>query len=276
MHSAKWFSVLLVPLALAGCMTMEGGQFNMLSTDQEIELGKQFATEVERKEKILENAQVQAYAAQIGDRLARVSTRQGVPYSFKVIDAPSTVNAFALPGGNMYIYTGLMRLCDNEAELASVMAHEMGHVAAQHHGEALTRQYGYDLIMGVILGQKPGQTAQIVSGLLGQTVESRYSREQEREADALGMEFLFRAGYPPDAMISFMNKMLAEEQKRGGNQWLPIFASHPPTEERLQLLQGMLEKYPAEMRSGGTLNAERYLTIKSLLPEPKPESAQPQ
>jgi len=254
-------SVLLaaaLTIALTGCETLEGGQsFNLLSTEQEVELGKQVSAEVEKQEKMLDDAAIQAYVGQIGQRLARVSSRQDIAYTFKVFDAPDTVNAFALPGGNMYIYTGLMKICQNEAELAAVMAHEMGHVAARHHGESMTRQYGYNLIASLLLGDNPKAAAQLAAGLIGQTITARYSREQEREADALGMEFMFRAGYSPDAMISFMQKLQAEESK-GGGQWLPIFASHPPTTERLQLLGAMLQRYPAELRRQSPTYPERY------------------
>jgi len=245
--------------ALSGCATFEGGRaLNILSTEEEIALGNEVAAEVEQQETLLDDAAVQAYVAQIGDRLARVASRQDVPYTFKVVDAADTVNAFALPGGNMYIYTGLMKLCEDEAELAAVMAHEIGHVAGHHHGESMTRMYGYELITRILLGNAASERAQLVTGLVGQAVTSRYSREQEREADKLGMEFLFRAGYPPDAMISLMNKMRSEEGKEGGGRWLPIFASHPPTTERLHLLHSLLAQYPPDLVAASPRYADRY------------------
>ena len=258
-RKAMSWALLGVLASTFGCVTFEDGRgFNILSTEEEIALGREVAAEVEQQETVLDDAAVQAYVAQIGQRLARVSTRQDVPYVFKVIDAPDTVNAFALPGGNMYVYTGLMKLCQDEAELAAVMAHEIGHVAGHHHGESLTRTYGYGLITRILLGEAPDERAQVVAGLLGQAVTARYSREQEREADRLGMEFLFRAGYPPDAMISFMNKMRAEERKDGGRRWLPIFASHPPTTERLHLLHGLLAQYPPDLVAVSPRYADRY------------------
>lgn len=256
MLRTDYCGLVLLLLVLAGCATFEGGPLNLLSTEQEVELGKQLAAEIEKQEKLLEDDEIQAYVGRTGGRLSRVSTRQDLENTFKVIDSPD-INAFALPGGNMYVYSGLMRLCGNEAELAAVVAHEMGHVAARHHGESMTRQYGYALIASVILGESPGTAAQLVAGLLGQAVTSRFSRENEREADALGIEFLFRAGYNPEAIITFMNKMLAEERKRGG-AWLPIFASHPPTQERLDLLHALLMSYPQETVRQSPVYAERY------------------
>ena len=244
----------------AGCMTLEGEPFNIniLSTPQEIELGQQLSTEIEKQEKVSQDAELQAYVREIGERLERVATRQDVPYIFTVIDAPDTINAFALPGGHMYIYTGLLKMCENEAELASVMGHEMAHVAAHHHGEAMTKQYGYSLLMQVLLGEEPAATAKMASDLVGAGVLSYYSRENEREADALGMEFLFRAGYRPDAMVTFMQKLMAEEQSKGGGHPFPLLSSHPATQERLMRLQNLLQRYPLAMRQENPVYEERY------------------
>jgi predicted Zn-dependent protease len=253
----------------AGCMTT--GQMepiNILTTEEEVQIGSQVAAEVEKNETVLSNAAIQDYVRGIGERLARVSSRQDVTYTFKVIDAPDTVNAFALPGGYMYIYTGLLQICDNEAELAGVMAHEIGHVAAHHHGEMLTRQYGMQLIASWLLGEDPSALAQVAASLIGTGIESRYSRQQEYEADTLGMEFLFRAGYKPDAMLTFMDKMMAEDEKSGRTRPLPIFSSHPPTAERKRTLQHLVNQYPPDMRSGSPVYADRYKAkVKSVLGE---------
>lgn len=252
---------LCLTAAFIGCETLDTGElgsFNILSTQEEIALGQKVSAQVEQDEKLLADPDVQAYVQNIGARLARVSPRQDVQYTVKAIDNVETVNAFALPGGNMYVYTGLMKLCTNEAELASVMAHEVAHVALQHHGKSMTRQYGYQFLAGIALGDQPAAAAQIAAGLIGQAVTSRFSREEETQADTLGMEILFRAGYSPNAMLSFFDKMAAEQQKGGGANWLPIFASHPPTTERLQNLQFCVAKYPADMINKSSINAERY------------------
>lgn len=253
---------ILVPYTffVAGCMTLEGQPYtlNILSTPQEIELGEQLAAEIEKQETISGDAVLQAYITGIGERLERVATRQDVPYSFTVIDKPDTVNAFALPGGPMYLYTGLLKMCENEAELASVMAHEMAHVAAHHHGEAMTKQYGMELLSQLLLGKNPGAWASIASDFGKGLMMNYYSRANEREADALGMEFLFRAGYQPEAMVSFMRKLIAEEQRAGGGPPLPIFSSHPPTQERLMYLQNLIQQYPLDVRQKAPIYEERY------------------
>ena len=190
----------------------------------------------------------------VGDHLAQFAPRQDVPYRFTVIDDIETVNAFALPGGHLYVYTGLMKLCENEAELASVMAHEIGHVAAYHHGESLTRTRIYESIAGLLLGEDPAAVKEITTQIVGVAGTMWFSREAEREADAMGLRILYQGGYKPDAMLSFMNKMLEEERKRGG-AYLPIFSSHPRTENRLLSLGEMAAQFPPGLED---VYADRY------------------
>jgi len=247
--------VLTAGSAYAGALLRD---LNMLSTEEEIELGKQMSLEVEKQEKVLEDQDIQAYVDRIGKRLTRVAPRKDVTYSFEVVNNPDVVNAFSLPGGFMYIYTGLMKICTNEAELASVMGHEMGHVAGRHHGESMTRQYGYDMLMSVLLGKKPGGAGQMVKELLNVVRANRFSRENEREADEVGMEILFCAGYDPEAMLTFMNKLLDIERREGRTNLLPIFASHPATQERMRRLAYLVNKYPPDMRANSPRYQDRY------------------
>lgn len=247
----------LCALAFAGCVTVEGAQPNRLSTAEEIQMGQQLAVEVEKQETVLADPAIKAYVAEIGQRLVRNSPRQDLPYIFTVIDDPKTVNAFALPGGHMYVYSGLMVLCENEAELASVMAHEIAHVAAYHHGESLTRQMNAELLTSLILGNEPSQAAQLASALVSTSVMSRWSRDQEREADRMGVEMLFRAGYRPEAMVTFMEKMMAGEASNIPRVFT-IFSSHPPTQERMAYLRQLVLQYPAAMRESNQVYAERY------------------
>ena len=246
------FALLLIA---AGCATTTGRDFNILSTNDEIELGKQFSAQVEQEEAVLAEPALQAYVVRVGERLAKVSPRQDVEYTFKVIDAPDTVNAFALPGGFMYVYTGLMKICESEAELASVMAHEIAHVAAYHHGEAFTRQWLAGEAAGYVLGEDPAAAHELVAKVFLAGVSARFSRVQEHQADQLGMEILFRAGYRPDAMVDFMYK-LVEQSK--GHPYLPIFSSHPPTEARVQRLQTLVQQYPIEIRVQNPTYSQRY------------------
>ena len=237
-----------------GCETLPAPPINILSTQQEVQLGRELADEIEEQKPIHGDAELQEYVRGIGRRLARVAPRRDVEYRFTVIDEPDTVNAFALPGGHMYLYTGLMRLAENEAELAGVMAHEIGHVAARHHGERLTRMYGYNLLVRVLLGDDPGAAANIASNL----VEMNFSRENEREADTIAVELLWRAGYDPGAMLTFMEKMREQEQRRGAAPSLPFLSSHPPTQERIALIRQHLARYPADERAQRSAYTAEY------------------
>ncbi|NLV44411.1 MAG: M48 family metalloprotease [Candidatus Hydrogenedentes bacterium] len=266
--------ITMVILGMAGCATLEeytglslgggvggGGlitNLNLVSTEQEIQLGQQFSSEIEKDAVLLANPALQQYVADIGRRLSSMAPRQDVPYGFKVIDASDTVNAFALPGGYMYIYTGLMKLCSNEAELAAVMAHEIAHVSARHHGEMMTRQTGMELITQIALGENPGAAASLAKQLFTVGVSARFSRKQENEADTVGMDILYRAGYPPDAMIAFMNKLLDMDKKQGGGRSLPLFATHPAPEDRVALLQNLVQQYPIEECRNRSYEENRY------------------
>ncbi|MCC6797521.1 MAG: M48 family metalloprotease [Candidatus Hydrogenedentes bacterium] len=261
----KILSLAALPLLFStGCVTPTGGeQPNVLSTEDEIKLGATMSAEIDKEEKPLENNAIQVYVRKIGERLADQSPRQDVPYSFTVIDNPEVVNAFALPGGHMYVYTGLMLMCDNEAQLASVMAHEIGHVAAKHHGEAYTRQQMIDAVRAVLLGPRNSAMASGGSQILGQLFQLRFSRAQENEADAIGMDILFRAGYKPESMVDFMQKLASYEQEQGGRpqpRALQFFASHPATADRITHLNALLQRYPVEIRNQSPTYFERYMT----------------
>ncbi|MCD6288483.1 MAG: M48 family metalloprotease [Candidatus Hydrogenedentes bacterium] len=245
-------------LATVSCATLPPVKINLLSTQDEIELGDKLSAEIEKQETVLDDAAVQAYVRGIGDRLAALSPRQDVAYKFTVIDAPDKVNAFALPGGHMYVYTGLMLLCESEAELAGVMAHEIGHVAGHHHGESMTRQYGMNLIASILLGNDPGAVSKLAAQLATTAGAMYYSRENEREADATGMNLMVRAGYNPEGMVGFMKKLLDEERKHGGGPPLALFASHPPTAERVQRLTSLMAEYPQANHDPAALFADRY------------------
>lgn len=257
----------MTAIAGAGCVSNAAGDRpNLLTAEEEKRFGEEMAVEIEKQEKVLDDVLIQEYVDRIGERLARQSPRQDVNYSFEVIDSPDVVNAFALPGGRMYIYTGLMHLCSNEAELASVMAHEIAHVAAEHHGEALTRQYGLEILLSIALGESVSTGAQLARVATGLQSLS-YNRAQEREADNIGMEILWRAGYRPDAMVSFMEKM-AEGQGDPGRLYF-ILSSHPATMNRIGDLRLQLNRYPEIERANSPVYAERYQTnVLERLPAP--------
>ena len=154
----------------------------------------------EYKNKKIEDipTEVQAYIDRVGKRLLTGTRKVEFPYTFKVLEDKS-INAFAIPGGHTYVNTGLIKAAESEDELAAVMAHEINHVVARHSTQQMTKQYGYELISGLLLGSQ-GAITQMAGQLFGKAGLLYYSREMESQADALGVETMYNAGYDPQGM----------------------------------------------------------------------------
>jgi predicted Zn-dependent protease len=215
-----------------------GKGVNLYSLEHEIAIGKQAAQEVERSAKLITDPVVTEYVNRVGQNLVRNSDAK-VPFTIKVIDSDE-VNAFALPGGFFYVNSGLILAADEEAELAGVMGHEIGHVAARHYTRSVTKGtiLQWATIPLILLGPGgwggyglyQGLNLAIPMGFL------KFSRDQEREADYLGLQYMYKAGYDPNAFVSFFEKLQAQERRRPGS--IPkIFSDHPPTPERVQKAQ---------------------------------------
>jgi predicted Zn-dependent protease len=211
---------------------------NLYSLEREVALGKQAAQEVERSAKLITDPVVTEYVNRVGQNLVRNSDAK-VPFTIKVIDSDE-VNAMALPGGFFYVNSGLILRADEEAELAGVMAHEISHVAARHGTKNVTKANLAQLATIPLILLGPGGWAgyglyqglnlAIPMGFL------KFSRDDEREADFLGLQYMFKAGYDPNAFVSFFEKMVAEERRHPGS--IPIlFSTHPPTPDRVQRAQ---------------------------------------
>jgi predicted Zn-dependent protease len=256
--------VVLLSLTLGGCATtgINQGQVNVISEADEVTLGQQMSVEVAKQYPIYNNAAVTAYVQAVGEKLAQHSDLKDIPYHFAVIDT-NEVNAFSLPGGYVYVYTALMQTADDEAELASVIAHEVGHVAARHATERLTAEYGYQFVSGLVLGQDPNATAKLIADLASTGGFLKYSRDEEFEADRLGAKYLNAAGYDPQAMVDFLEKLKALEasQPTRLETWL---MTHPATSDRLAKVRAEIAAFPK--LSNPIRNAAAYATIKAQLP----------
>jgi beta-barrel assembly-enhancing protease len=208
------------------------------SLEHEIALGKQLAQEVDRSAKFIDDPVVVEYVNRVGQNLVRNSDAQ-VPFTIKVIDSDQ-VNAFALPGGFFYINSGLVLRADEESELAGVMAHEIAHVCARHGTRNATKGEIAQLATIPLILLGPGGWAGygIYQGLnfaLPLTF-LRFSRGAEAEADYLGLQYMYKAGYDPNSFVSFFEKVEADEKKHPGT--IPrIFATHPPTPDRIAAAQ---------------------------------------
>ena len=215
-----------------------GKGMNFYSLEREIALGKALAQEVERSSKMIDDPIVTEYVNRVGQNLVRNSDAQ-VPFTIKVIDSDE-VNAFALPGGFFYVNSGLILRAQEESELAGVMAHEISHVTARHGTKQATKgeliQLGAMAAMIVVPYGWAGYGIYQGMNLAIPLTFLKFSRDAEREADFLGIQYMYKAGYDPNAYVTFFERIQADEKRRPGT--IPkFFSTHPPTPERIELAQ---------------------------------------
>ena len=260
-------------LALAlGCLVQFTGcavnpvtgnrNFTLMSEADEMREGRQAATEISKAYDTYDGLPgLQNYVNEIGQKLARKSHRPQLDYHFTVVDSPE-VNAFALPGGHIYVTRGILAYLNSEAELAAVLGHEIGHVTARHSVQQSSAATAANvaaavggLVAGIFVPQLGGQLAQGVQSLLGVTgsaLLSGYGRSHELEADRLGAEYLARSGYDPQAMIKVISVLknqelfdieAAKQEGREPRRYHGIFATHPDNDTRLQEVVGEANRY---------------------------------
>ena len=215
-----------------------GKGVNLYSLEKEISIGKQFAQEVERTSKLINDPVVTEYVNRVGQNLVRNSDAK-VPFTIKVIDSDE-INAMALPGGFFYVNSGLILRADEEAEMAGVMGHEIAHVAARHWARNQTKgeiaQWATIPLMIVIPYGWAGYGIYEGLNVAMPLTFLKFSRDQEREADYLGLQYMYKAGYDPNAFVSFFEKIEAEERRHPGS--IPkVFSTHPPTPDRVTKAQ---------------------------------------
>jgi beta-barrel assembly-enhancing protease len=217
-----------------------GHGVNFYSLNKEQALGKQLATEVEQESRLVRDPVVTEYVNRLGQNLVRNSDAK-VPFTIKVIDNDE-VNAFALPGGYFYVNTGLILAADNEAELAGVMAHEIAHVAARHATKNATRGQIWNLasIPLIFLGGPVGYAIQQVAGFAVPMSFLKFSRDAEKEADLLGLEYQYATGYDPAAFVQFFEKLNVKD-KHKLNFLAKAFSTHPMTADRIKRAQEEIE-----------------------------------
>ncbi|MGH9547075.1 MAG: M48 family metallopeptidase [Terriglobales bacterium] len=212
-----------------GCKT---GMGNWYGVEKQIAMGKQYAQQVESSVKLIQDPVVTEYVNRVGQNLVRNSDAQ-VPFTIKVIDSDD-INAFALPGGFFYVNSGLILAADEEAELAGVMAHEIAHVAACHAARENTRGNLMQMasIPLIFVGGAIGYAGYEAAGLALPLTFLHFSRGFEAEADYLGLQYMYKAGYDPQAFISFFEKVQAQEKKKPGSL-AKAFSTHPQTPDRI-------------------------------------------
>ena len=213
------------------------------SLDKEIAMGKEYAAQIESSVKLVNDPVVTEYVNRVGQNLVRNSDAQ-VPFTIKVVDSDE-INAFALPGGFFYVNSGLILAADNESELAGVMAHEIAHVAARHAMRQMTRMQIARLatipLIFVPMGVGAYYGIQAAASLGLPVAFMKFSRSFEAEADYLGLEYMYKAGYDPQSFIAFFEKIQATEKKKPGSL-AKAFASHPQTPDRIEKSQEEIAK----------------------------------
>ena len=237
--------VIMTVSLISGCAVNKSsvGGFNLISVAEEQQLGDKFALEIEKQHKIVKDPQVQSYIDGVGKRLLTGVRTTEFPYTFQVVQDDS-INAFAIPGGHTYVNTGLIKAAASETELAAVMAHEINHVVARHSTKQMTQQYGYNLITSLLLGNQ-GELSKLAADMFGKAGGMYYSREMESQADFLGVETMYKAGYDPQGMVTFFKKLDAAEERQPG-KIAKYFSSHPETVERISAIQQEIAKLPAK------------------------------
>ena len=214
---------------------------NFYSLEKEIALGKQVAQEVERSARVIDDPVITEYVNRLGQNLVRNSDVK-VPVSIKVLDAEE-VNAMALPGGFFFVNTGLILKAENESELAGVMAHEIAHIAARHGTRQATRGQVVNLasIPLIFMGGWTGYGIRQATSILVPVTFLKFSRAFESEADMLGLQYLYKAGYDPTSFVDFFEKIQSMEKKKPGTM-NKIFSSHPMTDDRIKDAQKNIQE----------------------------------
>ncbi|GAK49215.1 peptidase lipoprotein, M48 family [Candidatus Moduliflexus flocculans] len=269
------FSVFLM-LGSGGCAYQLGhlenpqAGFNFIPQDMEIAMGWEAANEVETEEEILNNAQLQQYVSELGQRLVQYSRRPDIGYEFKVI-ASDEINAFALPGGFIYVNSALIEDADNEAELAGVLAHEIGHVVARHGAKRMSKmialQLGFALFWGLSDQDREDEWKLLLADAIATGFLLKNSRDDERQADDLGTETLYRAGYDPIALAHFFDKLRQEHDPSSIETFL---STHPSPGERMNNVQALIATFPPN--PSAMTDTAQFQEVKSIVSGKAPSS----
>lgn len=266
------FTALLLAVSAQAAREIKPG-FNLFSREQDVQLGRETSQEIEKQVRVVRDSELQNYITQLGNRLAKVSPAPDYPYTFKVV-ADKNINAFALPGGPIYVNSGTIAAAENEAQLAGVIAHEISHVALRHSTNQASKAYAWQIplaIAGGALGGSGsllGQLAQIGVGFGLNSVLLKYSRDAEHDADIIGAHTMAKAGYDPVEMARFFQKLEAQ----GGSGAVQFLSSHPNPGNRVQYVEAEVRTMPAQRyTSGSSADFTRARQIAAKVPTPPPQ-----
>jgi beta-barrel assembly-enhancing protease len=245
---------------LIGKRDINKGSIQFYSVEREVAIGRQLAAEVDRTSKIINDPIVTEYINRVAQNLVLHSDSK-VPFTIKVIDAQE-VNAFALPGGFLYVNRGLLEAAENEAEVAGVIAHEIAHVAARHGVEQASKGelFNYLSLPLIFLGGIGGYAIRQGLGLAVPLTFLKFSRGAEKEADRLGAQYMWASGYDPNALITFFEKLQAKNKKKPGTL-SKLFSTHPMTGDRITEVQELIGRFPE--RGEYQISSSEFSQVKS-------------
>src|SRR5438270_1760355 len=253
----------IVTIAAAGMLAGCG-----VSTQQEVQMGQQEAQQVNAQLPMVQDADIQNYVNALGQRIASRTSRSDLQWQFQVVNS-DVVNAFALPGGFVYVNRGVLARADNMSEVAGVLGHEIEHVVERHSVKQMEQAQGANVGVGILCaltGVCQSGVAQAAINVGGAAVFAKFSRTDEVQADEGGFNNVIRAGISPRGMYTFFQKLLAEEQNSGGGgsaaAW---FSDHPGTTDRIADIQRMLNQVPASTLNSLQTNDSGFATMRSRL-----------
>jgi beta-barrel assembly-enhancing protease len=266
----RTFTVIAIACSMVACG---------ISQQQEIQMGQEYAQQINAQLPIVQDPELNRYINVLGDSIARLTSRKDLDWHFFIVDSKE-VNAFAVPGGFVYINRGLIERSDRMDEVAGVLGHEIGHVVRRHTVKQMEKEQGANIgvtLACILTSVCNSQIAGAAINIAGGAVFARFSRQDEAEADAEGFNNVVRAGINPEGMVSMFRKLLEERKTRpaGVEAW---FLTHPLEEDRIAAVQARINQIPpAQLSSLGT-DTRNFHTFKarlqSLPPSPPPRQLQ--
>lgn len=242
-----------------GNTIIEGlGDVNIFTDAEELQFGQAFVAQHDKKVTVYKDPVVTNYINALGQSLVRHSKRSNLPYTFKVIDT-DVINAYAVPGGFIYVNLGLIRAVQSESELAFVLGHEIGHIVGQHSMKRLTQAYGLELIKQIILDEDSSEVKKIIAEILAAGLLFRYSRDDERESDFYGVQNVYEAGISPEGGMAFF-ETLHKLRGRETSSLEKLISTHPMPQERIDNVRSQINGLPR--KSGLRTDSSRFQQVK--------------
>ncbi len=269
--SSKSTSLCIAAAGLALMLTFHTGcssplvkalsDVNIFTDAEELQFGKAYVTQHEKAVKLYTDPVVTNYINALGQSLVRHSKRSNIPYTFKVVDKKG-VNAYAVPGGFIYIHLDLIRIAETESELAFVLGHEIGHIVGRHSMKRLTKVYGIEIVKRIILDEDSSETQKLITEIIAAGLLFRYSRDNERESDFYGVQNVYDAGISPEGAIGFF-ETLRNLQKREPSTLEKLISTHPVHNERITNVRSHIKNLPP--KSGLRRDASNFRAVKRRL-----------